>query len=448
MKWYEQAFVYHVFTLGFNGCLGANHNEPDGFRKFRDNIDYIRSMGADTILFGPVFESSSHGYDLNDLYLIDKRLGSNNDFKELCKTIKMKGMRIILDAVFHHSGREMTQFVDVRRKKDASHYKDWFHGINFSSNNSYNDGFSYHGWNGDCSLVKYDLMNGEVIEHLFNAVKYWINEFNIDGLRIDASDYLEPSFLERLRVFTQGIKEDFWLMGEVVHGDYRRIFSESRLHSATNYECYKGLYSSFNDRNLFEIAYSLNRLFGQNGVYRGSHLYNFVDNHDVSRIYSILHEKEHIFPLYVLLFTMPGIPSVYYGSESRVEGIKGENDNILRPGINLNELHDSLPGDIFDSINRLSNIRRSNISLTHGSYRELLVTSEQLFFERRNSEELTITGINSACSQKTITVRTGDKHSNRIFEDILNNNRQFQEQEGILEVTMYPAWGSILKCKC
>ena len=114
-------------------------------------------------------------------------------------------------------------------------------------------------------------------------------------------------FISELSNYCKKLKNDFWLLGEVIHGDYTQ-WIKAGLDSITNYECYKGLWSSFNDVNLFEIAYSLNRQFGDQGIYKKYLLYSFADNHDVTRVASVLNDKSHLYPLYLLLFTMPGIP--------------------------------------------------------------------------------------------------------------------------------------------
>lgn len=157
----------------------------------------------------------------------------------------------------------------------------------------------------------------------------WIEEFQIDGLRLDAANCIAFSFFEQLRTFVKAKRADFFLLGEVIHGDYNRWANAQMLDSTTNYEVYKGLYSSFNSRNFFEIAYSLNRQFGDRGIYRGLPLYQFVDNHDVTRICDQLQDPFDLQALYALLFTIPGIPSIYYGSEWGIHGKK--NMEVMLP---------------------------------------------------------------------------------------------------------------------
>ena len=183
----------------------------------------------------------------------------------------------------------------MQEKKWDSPYKDWFH-ISFDGNSCYDDGFWYEGWEGHFELVKLNLQNPAVVDYLMECVKYWIDEFDIDGLRLDVAYSLDHNFMRRLRSYTQELKPDFALIGEVLFGDYNIIVNDEMLHSCTNYECYKGLYSSFNCMNMFEIAHSLHRQFGSDQwcIYRGKHLMTFVDNHDVTRLASILTNKKHI----------------------------------------------------------------------------------------------------------------------------------------------------------
>ena len=141
-------------------------------------------------------------------------------------------------------------------------YCDWFAGLNFGGSSPYGDPFWYEGWNGYYNLVKLNLKNWHVCDHLIEAVGYWMDEFQIDGIRFDAADCVDFDFFKRIRSFCKGKKPDFWLMGEIIHGDYKRWANPEMLDSVTNYECYKGISSSHNDKNYFEINYSINRQFG------------------------------------------------------------------------------------------------------------------------------------------------------------------------------------------
>ena len=230
------------------------------------------------------------------------------------------------------SGAASGPSATYRKSAGDSPYRDWFN-LSFDGNSNYNDGFWYEGWEGHYELVKLNLRNPAVADYILDTVKFWAGEFGIDGLRLDVAYCLDLDFLARLRGFCDSLRPDFFLVGETLHGDYNRWLAS--LHSVTNYECYKGLYSSLNDLNLFEIGHSIKRQSGSEpwALYRGRKLFNFLDNHDVTRIASILRDKRELPVAYGLLMAMPGIPCVYYGSEWGLEGEKKDGDRSLRPAL-------------------------------------------------------------------------------------------------------------------
>lgn len=390
--WFKQAVVYQIYPLGLCGAPAEN----DGHLEHRilrllDWAEHIRALGADTVLLNPVFDSDRHGYDTRDYFHLDPRLGTDDDLAQVCQTFHRAGLRVLLDGVFNHVGRGFWAFRDVQEKKWDSPYKDWFH-LDFGGNTNYSDGFWYEGWEGHNELVKLNLCNPAVVEHQFQAIRSWVERFDIDGLRLDVAYCLSPDYLRQLRSFTQHLKPDFVLVGETLHGDYNRWMGPELCHSVTNYECYKGLWSSFNSLNLFEIAHSLNRQFGpeQWTLYKGGHLLSFLDNHDVTRIASQLTDPDHLRPAYALMFGMPGVPAVYYGSEWGIRGEKKDGDAALRPAFEKPEWN-----DLTDFIAKLAHAKRNSPALCHGGYRNVLLTNRQLIFERACPEERVLVAINA-----------------------------------------------------
>ena len=381
----KDAIFYHIYPLGFCGVINNKEKSTKnlGLNKIDKNwINHFNDLGINSIYFGPLFQSTYHGYDTIDYLKIDNRLGTNDDFKKLVFKLHENNISVILDGVFNHVGRDFWAFKDVRNKKSNSIYSSWFN-INFNGNSHYNDGFYYEGWEGHYDLVKLNLYNPEVKNYLFTVVKTWIDEFDIDGIRLDVAYLLEKNFIRELRKKTDSFKKNFWLMGEMIHGDYNTIVSPEMLHSATNYELYKGLYSGHNDKNYFEIAYSLNREFGDYGIYKNINLYNFVDNHDVNRIATMVANKKYLNNIYTILFTIPGVPSIYYGSEWGIEGDRKITDLNLRPEIFLEKYENNeFAKKIEKEISQLISIRKSNIELTHGNYKEILVKNKQFIFGR------------------------------------------------------------------
>ena len=392
--WAYNSIFYQIYPIGF--CGAPVHNDGvcvPRIRKLMDWSEYLQTLGVDSILLNPIFESDNHGYDTRDFKTIDCRLGTNEDFKEVCEDLHKHNVKIVLDGVFNHVGRGFWAFKDVQEKKWDSPYKDWFH-ISFDGNSCYNDGFWYEGWEGHFELVKLNLQNPAVVDYLMECVKYWIDEFDIDGLRLDVAYSLDHNFMRRLRSYTQELKPDFALIGEVLFGDYNIIVNDEMLHSCTNYECYKGLYSSFNSMNMFEIAHSLHRQFGSDQwcIYRGKHLMTFVDNHDVTRLASILTNKKHIPLAYGLLMGMPGIPCLYYGSEWAEQGEKApDNDYALRPCF-----EEPKPNELTEFIKKLIRVRQESDALCNGAYKNVVIQNHQLVFERCSEKERVIVAINAA----------------------------------------------------
>ena len=359
MNWYENAVMYHIYPLGFCGAPKCNEGgEPvNRLEKVLDWIPHLKELGVDAVYFGPVFESVEHGYDTTDYRVIDRRLGTNEMFAHICDELHKNGIRVILDGVFNHVGRNFWAFKDVQEKGQASEYCDWFAGLNFGGQSPCGDNFWYEGWNGYYNLVKLNLRTWHVCDYLIDAVGMWMDQFHIDGIRFDAADCVDFDFFRRIHNFCKERNPEFWLMGEIIHGDYKRWANPEMLDSVTNYECYKGIYSSHNDKNYFEINYSINRQFGNGGIYQGVALYNFVDNHDVNRLASTLCDQRYLPLCYTLMYCMPGIPSVYYGSEYGVMGRHENNsDDGLRPCLDLDDLNRSGNLDLYRHLVKLGRI--------------------------------------------------------------------------------------------
>lgn len=427
--WAYEGIFYQIYPIGFCGAPTANDGKTvSRILKLKDWSSYLESLGISSILLNPIFESDNHGYDTRDYKKIDCRLGTNEDFAEVCKDLHAHNVKIVLDGVFNHVGRGFWAFKDVQEKKWDSPYKDWFC-INFDGNSCYNDGFWYEGWEGHFELVKLNLANSAVVDYLLECVKGWIDEFDIDGLRLDVAYCLDRNFMKRLRSFCQELKPDFALIGEVLFGDYNQIVNDEMLHSCTNYECYKGIYSSFNSMNMFEIAHSLNRQYGpeQWCIYRGKHLMSFVDNHDVTRIASILTNKNHLPLTYGLLLGMPGVPCIYYGSEWGEEGVKApNNDYALRPCF-----EEPKPNELTEEIKKMIHVKTGSNALCHGSYRNVVLTNHQLIFERRTDDERMLVAINA--SDAPFTAHNGELGGT--MTDLLTGNEI--QMSGQLEMPPY-----------
>lgn len=394
MAWYDNAVFYHIYPLGLCGSARENTGEQENhFDKLRAWAKHAQEMNFTAIYIGPLFESVGHGYETTDYRKVDCRLGTNDDFKEYVSYCHELGLKVVVDGVFNHVGRKFFAFEDVRQNREQSQYCSWFCNLNFGGNNEYNDGFSYDNWGGYNLLVKLNQRNPEVQNYLFDSIRFWVSEFDIDGIRLDAADVLDFDFMKAMRCVANEVKEDFWLMGEVIHGDYSRWANDEMLHSVTNYELHKGLYSGHNDHNYFEIAHSIKRL---NDICKGRKLYTFVDNHDVERIASKLNNKAHLPLVTMLLYTVYGIPSVYYGSEFAIEGKKEQgSDWNLRPCLELSDYADALQNNPVTALcQKLGALKKEYTELSQGQYQELLLTNRQFAFGRVLDGKAVVTALN------------------------------------------------------
>lgn len=442
--WARDAVFYHMFPLGLCGAPQTNDflsTPVDRLDALLPWLDHMQGLGADSIYLGPVFESSTHGYDTADYFNVDRRLGTNETLARFSRAAHERGLRLVLDGVFNHVGRDFWAFRDLKEKLGGSQFRTWFRNLDFNGRSPCGDPFRYEGWNGHYSLVKLEVQNGDVKNHLFAAVDRWVEEFGIDGLRLDAADCLDLDFLRELAAHCRGLRSGFWLMGEIVHGDYRKWANPETLDSVTDYECYKGLYSSHVDANYFEIAYSLNRLFGQQGIYRDLALYNFADNHDVNRVASTLKDPRHLLPLYCLLFTMPGAPSVYYGSEWGIEGRKNGTDWPLRPRLDLAAApglgrSPGLAGDIA----RLAAVRRAVPALRRGAYEQLHVASRQFAFLRRHPDGGAVVAVNADAHPVPVEAALPGCPDGP-WTDLLHPADVFRLEKGRLRIHDVPACG-------
>ena len=382
MSWYNEAIFYHIYPLGLTGAPKTNDYSASVSRlnTLLPWIDHIKEIGCTALYIGPLFESVGHGYETTDYKKLDSRLGTNEDLKNFVAVCHEKGIKVIFDGVFNHTGRDFFAFKDIQQNREHSRYLNWYCNVNFGGNNEYNDGFSYENWGGYNLLVKLNQRNPEVQNYICDVIRFWVSEFDVDGIRLDAADVLDFDFMRALRRTAAEVKEDFWLMGEVIHGDYSRWVNGETLHSVTNYALHKALYSGHNDHNYFEIAHTVKYLQNMGNL----DLYNFVDNHDVERIYTKLSNKAHFAPVHVLLYTLPGVPSIYYGSEFGIEGKKEKfSDDSLRPALNLKDYADAITTNPNTAlIAALGKVRQHTPALSYGSYTELHLTNRQFAFAR------------------------------------------------------------------
>ena len=440
--WYERGVFYHMYPLGMTGA--PKHNDAtevtNRFEELDKWISHIRSLGANAIYIGPLFESTSHGYDTRDYKLVDRRLGDNGSFRKFVDQCHQEGIKVVVDGVFNHTGREFFAFKDIQEKRWDSPYKDWYKGVNFDWQSPCGDSFGYEAWQGHFELPCLNLFNPDVRSYLFDVIRFWIDEFDIDGIRLDCANVLDFNFMKEMRSQTEAMKEDFWLMGEVIHGDYSRWVNNEMLHSVTNYELHKSLYSGFNDHNFFEIAHNVRRLEAI-----GRQLYTFVDNHDEDRIATKLKLREHLFPIYICLFTLPGIPSIYYGGEWGIEGKRtNTSDEALRPAISI-EQEGELHCELTDLIAQLGQIHSQQEPLHTGRYQELLLTNRQYAFARHGEDSVIIAAVNNDDEPAELTIPVPLQAGEAV--NLLEPADRLPISDGKVHIKLKGNWGAVLKLK-
>ena len=444
MAWYDEAVFYHIYPLGLTGAPKTNSYEEPQHRLniLLPWISHIKEIGCNALYIGPLFESVGHGYETTDYKKLDSRLGTNEDLTAFVEECHKQGIRVILDGVFNHTGRDFFAFQDIKKNRENSSYKDWYLNVNFWGNNEYNDGFSYENWGGYDLLAKLNQNNPAVKDYICGVIRFWASEFKIDGIRLDAADVLDFGYMHALRQTASEIGPDFWLMGEVIHGDYTRWVNEGTLHSVTNYHLHKALYSGHNEHNYFEIAHTVRRLYDMGGSRPdGLKLYNFVDNHDVERIYTKLNNKAHFVPVHILLYTLPGVPSIYYGSEFGIEGKKERySDASLRPALDLEDYKNALAdNECTRLIRALGKVRQKVKALSYGDYKELVLTNRQYGFARNYNGETVVIAVNNDDNQASMSLPVGAAGA---YMDVLSGEK-VNVSDGRINITVPANSGGI-----
>jgi len=376
---------YHVFPLGaleaprLNPAPGDAGSPVDHrLRGLIDQLDRVAELGAGGMLLGPVFESESHGYDTVDPFRIDPRLGDEGDLVALAEGCRQRGIRLALDGVFHHVGRSHPAFQQVLQEGPGSAGADWFH-IDPTADSP--DGFGYADFEGHRQLVKLNHANPAVAQWAAEVVRHW-QDRGVGGWRIDAAYAIPRPFLAGLCDAGRAHRPDTFFVGEVIHGDYAGFARDAHLDAVTQYELWKAIWSSINDRNLFELAWALKR-HGEHC--RSTRLWNFVGNHDTTRIASQLSDPRHVGHAVAVLFVVPGTPAVYAGDETAAQGIKRHeewgDDDVRRPappvpaegaGRSAWELHQRLIG----VRNRLAWLSTAQVSMEGLANEEAVIAVE------------------------------------------------------------------------
>ncbi len=380
-SWTDSVIWWQVYPFGF---VGAEQQAlpPDSPVRHRlpmllPWLDYLVELGCNGLALGPVFASETHGYDVTDHFRIDPRLGDDADIDELIEACHSRGIRVLFDGVFNHVGRAHAGFIDVQRRRQDSDHARWFH-IEWDSPG--HDGFGYRTFEGHGALVALNHDEPAVAHYVVDVMTHWLDR-GIDGWRLDAA-YEVP--LPFWRTVTTRVRErfpDVWFVGEVIHGDFPTWVLDGGLDSVTQYELWKSIWSSLNDGNFFELSWTLERHRDFCEVFSPL---TFVGNHDVTRIASKLTDPDTLPHALVLLFTLPGVPSIYYGDEQGFRGVKQDReggDDEVRPSFPATPERLSRVGEpIFGLHQELIGLRRRESWLGSGRLEVATLNNEQLSY--------------------------------------------------------------------
>ncbi|MCY1139933.1 alpha-amylase family protein [Actinoplanes sp. Pm04-4] len=341
-EWVDHVIWWHVYPLGFGG----------GVRRLTGWLDYAVELGVNGLQLGPIFASETHGYDTTDHFRIDPRLGDDADFDALIAACQERGLQVMLDGVFNHVGRSF-QAPEHWFKLTPSGERAVFEG---------------HG-----SLVELNHDEPEVLDYVVRVMDHWLGR-GATAWRLDVAYGVPPAFWKAAVDRVRQNRPEAWFTGEIIQGDYVTFLRESGLDSITQYELWKAIWSSLNDGNFYELAWALKR---NNEVLEAGLPLTFVGNHDVTRIASKLTDERHLGHALAVLFTVGGVPSIYYGDEQSFQGVKEDReggDDAVRPA--FPESRDSLAPygwPTFHLHQRLISVRRRHPWLVRAR-----TTAEQL----------------------------------------------------------------------
>ena len=352
--WIEGATGYHLCALG--AAAGG------GFATLTGWLDHVAGLGAGFVLLTPVFHSVSHGYDTIDPFRIDPRLGDGAAFDRFVHAAGERGLRVVLDGVFHHVSRRFPAFVDVVERREASAHLGWFRRLAFDGGEP--DGVRVGCFEGHRDLVALDHRNPQVLDWAVDVALHWLDR-GVAGWRLDVAYAVLPTFWRAFAERVRARHPDALLFGEVIHGDYAGFVESSGLDSVTQYELHKAIWSSLHDANLFELSWCLDRHRAMLDTFTPI---TFAGNHDVTRLTTAVGDRSRIGHAVVALLTLPGIPLVYYGDELGAEGVKEHRaggDDAIRPSLDvLPDAVDRPAAELLDLHRRLIELRRARPWLT------------------------------------------------------------------------------------
>ena len=333
MAWYDGAIFYQILPGAVLSTLSGDENTKSNIKELEEYLPYLKVLGCDGIILGPVFSRNPLQYGTGDFHQIREWLGTEEEFRNFVEDAHGMGIRIVLDVAFPFCDRSFFAFQDLQEKGEASPYCDWFLDLDFSKRSPMGDSFSYQSFRNMPEHPLFNLDNEGLRLYLVEQVKHWISAYDIDGLRLAYSEAVDIHFQKSLRYFSSQMKAEFFLLGEQFIGELARAINTETLQSLANQELYQGLCQAFNEKNFYDLAQRI----GKNQELT-KQMQVFLESPNTHRIATVLEEEKNLWGIYMALFTLPGRPTLYYGGEYALAGKRGEKEGeILSPKFTLSQ---------------------------------------------------------------------------------------------------------------
>ena len=410
--WAANKVVYQIFPsrfaasqpvdkkLWYKAPITPMDDLHGDLRGIIEHLDHVQNLGIDVLYMTPVFKSnSSHKYDTIDYYQIDPSFGTTEDLRELVQEAHKRGMKIVMDAVFNHTGREFFAFEDIMEKGEKSKYLDWYYIEKFPLKSERGEipnykCFGYYG-----GMPKLNLKNPEVEKFITDVACYWIKECNIDGWRMDVGDEISHYFWKNFRRAVKAVKKDMLIIGEIWH--YAGDFLEGdEWDTVMNYPFYLNLIDLLADEKIqvSQFIQNLGYLKGRLNKKCYPLMWNLIDSHDTARFLHLCKnnkKKQHLAAAFQLL--LPGMPMIYYGDEY---AMPGANDPDCRRGMYWDEEYQDK--EMFEWYKQLLQVRKKYKCIVEGELIEAITGDEEetIVLIRKNSEETMALIFNCSSSEK------------------------------------------------
>ena len=417
-EWAANKVVYQIFPsrfaatepvekeLWYKAPITPMDDLHGNLRGIIEHMDDIQNLGIDVLYMTPIFQSNScHKYDTTDYYQIDPSFGTTEDLKELVQKAHERGMKVVLDAVYNHTGREFFAFADILENGEKSKYRDWYFIDGFPLKSEWGEipNFKCFGYYG--GMPKLNLKNPEVEKYITDVACYWIKECDIDGWRLDVGDEISHFFWKNFRKAVKAVKKDLLIIGEIWH--YAGDFLEGdEWDTVMNYPFYLNLIDLLADEKITvsQFVQNLGYLKGRLNKNCYPLMWNLIDSHDTARFLHLCNDnkkKQHLAAAFQLL--LPGMPMIYYGDEY---AMPGANDPDCRRGMYWDEEYQDK--EMYEWYKRLIQVRKSHACIVEGELAEIVTEDGEgtVVLIRKNGEETIAMIFNCSSSAKKFNAYT------------------------------------------